>query len=105
MCSSLYQGSDKQKGDPVLSVMVDCNAFHQTSDWNELLFPHTLYTSEQTYPTHVHLPSAWIKSPWLPSAGSTFVWILFLFLDRFNHEQPRVALNPGIQGVYHNSLV
>ena len=29
--SYLYQGSDKQRGDPVLSVTADCSALHQSS--------------------------------------------------------------------------
>ena len=67
--------------DPVLSMTAEGNALHQTSDFTELLFllpyiPLCIYSC-------LHLPGAGIKGTWLLSAESTFVWVLFLFLDRF----------------------
>ena len=43
--SYLYQGSDKQRGDPVLRVTVDYNVLYQTSDYSKHLSPSPLYTS------------------------------------------------------------
>ena len=79
--SYLYLGSDKQRGSPVFSWTADCNAPHQTSNSkSSCLLLLYIPLPAQPYPSCLHLPRAvGIKGMWLPSAGSTFVWILFFF--------------------------
>ena len=78
--SYLYQVSDKQRGDLVLSMTAVCIVFHHTSDCNELLSPPALYTS-LCQPCHscLHLSSAGIKSRRLLSIGASLSEFYFSF--------------------------